>query len=119
MISERDRPRYKLKFPSSMSNRSEYLQFTEAGALLVEAERKADCSNERLTWIKPADTQTFLDSIGEQNRRPEFEYGEPTHETKAMLRRLIKQFGSTEDLLRCWRIIRIKPQRIFWPDSSD
>jgi hypothetical protein len=81
---------------------------------MIEKEDYSRPYNERYTWIEPEDTRKFLEAVGERNRRPEFVDGEPTHQTKALLRRLMKQFGSTDDLHRCWKIIGITSRSFCW-----
>ena len=92
--------------------------FTEAGSLLIETEDYSWPYDESYTWIEPEDTITFLDAIGEEGRRPEFVDGEPTPQTKAMLRRIMKQFSSTDDLNRCWQHIGVCSKSSHWRDSD-
>jgi len=110
---------YKLRFPSTGAGISKYLLFTEAGSLMIETEDYKRPYDERYTWLEPEDTIKFLDSVGEVGRRPEFVDGEPTPETKVMLRRLMKQFGSVADLSRCWKIIGIQGQSFYVSESSE
>ena len=110
---------YKLRFPSTGAEKSQYLLFTEAGSLMIEIEDYTRPYDERYTWLEPEDTIKFLDSVGEAGRRPEFVDGEPTPETKVMLRRLMKQFGSIADLSRCWKIIGIQGQSFHASESSE
>lgn len=101
------RSTYKLRFPNAGQNVSKYLLFTDTGSLVIETEDYDRSYDERYTRIDPADTLKFLDAVGETDRRPEFWEGEPTPQTKALLPRLIKQFSSTDDIFRCWKIIGI------------
>jgi len=101
------KPRYKLRFPSPEAAPQRYLSFTESGALMIEKDDFTRPWDERCAWLAPEDTIKFLHSIGEQGRQPEFTNGDPTRETQAMLRRLIKQFSSIADLSRCWKILGI------------
>ena len=101
------KPTYKLRFPSTAAGLSKYLMFTQDGSLLVETEDYKRPYDERYARIRPEDTIKFLEAVGEADRRPMFVNGEPTNETKALLRRLIKQFSCTEDLHRCWKHIGI------------
>lgn len=110
---------YKLRFPSTGAENSQYLLFTEAGSLVVEIEDYTRPYDERYTWLEPEGTIKFLDSVGEAGRQPEFVDGEPTPETKVMLRRLMKQFGSVADLSRCWKIIGIQGQSFHASESSE
>jgi hypothetical protein len=112
------RPTYKLRFPSTGPGLSKYLMFTEDGSLLIETEDYKRHYDERFTWLEPEDTIKFLDAIGEEERRPEFDGGEPTHQTKAMLRRIIKQFSSTDDLSRCWKHIGARGKSFRRRDSE-
>ena len=111
-------PTYKLRFPFTGSGRSKYLMFTEAGSLLIETEDYSRPYDERYTWLDPDDTISFLDSIGEEGRQPESVDGEPTPQTKAMLRRVMKQFSCTDDLYRCWRRVGIQSKSFNWRDSD-
>ena len=98
---------------------SKYLLFTDTGSLMIETEDHSRLYDERYSWLEPEDTCKFLEAVGEGDRRPEFVDGQPTHQTKALLRRLIKQFSCTDDLDRCWKIIGISSQSFCWSDSSD
>ena len=113
------KPPYKLRFPSTGEGASQYLMFTEVGSLMIETDDYKRPYDERYTWLEPEDTIKFLDSVGEAERQPEFIDGQPTPETKVMLRRLMKQFGSIADLSRCWKIIGIQGQSFYTPDSSE
>ena len=86
---------------------------------MIEIEDYARPYDERYTWLEPEDTIKFLDSVGEAGRQPEFVDGEPTPETKVMLRRLMKQFGSIADLSRCWKIIGIQGLSFSGSESSE
>lgn|GEM_PF-1225227 len=102
------KPPYKLRFPSTETGQSKYLFFTETGSLVIETEDYNRSYKQGHIGLEPEDTIKFLDSVGENGRRPEFVHGAPTPATKAMLRRLMKQFGCIADLGRCWRIIGIR-----------
>ena len=119
MVLPDEKPSYKLRFPSTEPGNSQYLLFTEAGSLMIEIEDYTRPYDERYTWLEPEDTIKFLDSVGEAGREPEFVDGEPTPETKVMLRRLMKQFGSIADLSRCWKIIGIQGQSFYMSESSE
>lgn len=101
------KPDYKLRFPATGPEISKYLMFREDGSLLIENEDYQRPCDERYARIEPEDTVKFLNAIGEEGRRPEFEAGEPTPQTKAMLRRIITQFSSTSDIYRCWKHIGV------------
>jgi len=113
------KPTYKLRFPSTAAGLSKYLMFTKDGSLLVETEDYQRPYDERYAWIRPEDTIKFLEAVGETDRRPMFDNGEPTYETKALLRRLIKQFSCTADLHRCWKHIGINSDSFNSPDRSN
>lgn len=76
MIKE---PPYKLRFPSTGTDVSKYLLFTEAGALLIEAEDYGRPYDEQYDWIGPEDTIRFLEAIGEtgheQSAAQDFAFG--------------------------------------------
>ena len=112
-----DKPTYKLRFHSTGPGLSKYLIFNEHGSLVIETQDYSLPYDERYTWLEPEDTITFLNAIGEEGRRPEFDGDEPTPQTKAMLRRIIKQFSCTDDLYRCWRRVGIQSQSFKWRDS--
>ena len=111
-------PTYKLRFPFTGPGLSKYLMFTEDGSLLIETEDYSRPYDERYTWLAPDDTFKFLESIGEEGRQPEFADGEPTPQTKAMLRRIMKQFSSIDDLRRCWKIIGVHSKTFNWTDRD-
>ena len=118
MVDFDEKPQYKLRFPFTEGRQSKYLMFTEAGSLLIEKGAYSHPNEESYTWIEPEDTITFLDAIGEEGRRPEFVDGEPTRQTKAMLRRIMKQFSSTDDLSRCWKHIGVRGKTFHRRDSD-
>jgi hypothetical protein len=111
-------PSYKLRFPSTGPELSKYLMFTEYGSLLIETQDYSRPYDERYNWLEPDDTIRFLNSIGEEGQKPEFAHGEPTPQTKAMLRRIMKQFSSIDDLHRCWRIIGVHSKPFNVRDSD-
>ena len=113
------RSTYKLRFPTTGQGVSKYLLFTDAGSLMIETEDYNRPYDERYTWLEPDDTCKFLEAVGVGDRRPEFVDGQPTSETKVLLRRLITQFSSTDDLDRCWKIIGVHGQSFVWSDSTD
>ena len=118
MVDFGEKPQYKLRFPLTEGRQSKYLMFTAAGSLLIETGGYSHPNGESCIWIEPEDTITFLDAIGEEGRRPEFVDGEPTPQTKAMLRRIMKQFSSTDDLSRCWQHIGVRGKSSRWRDSD-
>jgi hypothetical protein len=113
------KPLYKLRFPSNGAGLTRYLMFTENGSLRLETTGDKRASGQRYAWIEPEDTIKFLEAVGEAGRRPEFVEGEPTNATKALLRRLLKQFSCTTDLHRCWKRIGIHSKTFNLPGSSD
>ena len=119
MVQPYEKPSYKLRFPSTEPENSQYLLFTETGSLMIEIEDYTRPYGERYTWLEPEDTIKFLDSVGEAGRQPEFVDGEPTPETKVMLRRLMTQFGSIADLSRCWKIIGVQGQSFYASEPSE
>ena len=119
MVPVDAKPTYKLRFPSNATGLSKYLMFTENGSLLLETASYKRPFHQRYAWIEPEDTIKFLEAVGEAGRRPEFVEGEPTNATKALLRRLLKQFSCTNDLHRCWQRIGIHSKAFKLQDSSD
>jgi hypothetical protein len=119
MLPVAARPTYKLRFPSNAPALTKYLMFTEDGSLRLETAGSKGLSDPHYAWIDPADTVKFLEAVGEVGRRPAFVEGEPTHATKALLRRLLKQFSCTTDLHRCWRRIGIRSKTFNSPGSSE
>jgi hypothetical protein len=117
-VTRGERPSYKLRFPATASGLSEYLTFTKYGSLLIETEEYSRPYDERCTWLEPDDTIRFLNSIGEEGWLPEFTEGDPTPQTRAMLRRIIKQFSSIDDLHRCWRIIGVSSKSFNCRDTD-
>jgi hypothetical protein len=113
------KPTYKLRFPSNGPGLSKYLMFTENGSMLLETANYKRPSHECYKRIEPEDTIKFLEAVGEAGRRPEFVEGEPTNATKALLRRLLKQFSCTTDLHRCWKRIGIHSKAFSLQDSTD
>jgi hypothetical protein len=113
------KPTYKLRFPSNGAGLSKYLMFTENGSLLLETTDYKRPFHQRYAWIEPEDTIKFLEAVGEGGRQPEFVGGDPTNATKALLRRLLKQFSCTTDLHRCWKRIGIHSKAFNLQGSSD
>ena len=113
------RSTFKLRFPSTGPGMSKYLLFTDSGSLMIEMEDYNRPYDERYTWLEPDDTCKFLEAVGEGARRPEFVDGQPSNETRVLLRRLITQFSSTDDLDRCWRIIGVHGQSFAPSYSTD
>ena len=107
-----ERPTYKLRFPLTGPGVAKYLLFSVPGALLIETQDSSRPNEHFYERIEPGDTVRFLEAIGESGRRPEFVNGEPTPQTKAMLRRIIKQFNSCDDLHKCWERIGIQRRLI-------
>ena len=107
-----EKPTYKLRFPLTGPGVAKYLLFSVSGALLIETQDSTRLSEHVYERIEPEDTIRFLEAIGESERRPEFVDGDPTPQTKAMLRRIIKQFNSCDDLHKCWQHIGIRQRLI-------
>lgn len=119
MSADDHRSTFKLRFPSTGPDMSKYLLFTDTGSLMIEIEDYSRPYEERYTWLEPDDTCKFLEAVGEGNRRPEFVEGQPTNETRVLLRRLITQFSSTDELDRCWKIIGVHGQSFVRSGSTD
>lgn len=85
---------------------------------MIETEDYGRPYDESLDWISPEDTCCFLRAIGEAGRQPAFVDGEPTPQTKAMLRRIMTQFTGVDDLYRCWNRLGIVHETFRWRDRD-